>query len=280
MLALIAVLAAAPLEIRTSVDGASPKPGWAYARVGQKVVMHAPRGSTGTQWFELKPVDPYVDNTQPSFHFAPIKYEAIELERCRGKDTCEALGPGLPQLPGVGTMAYQLKVGPLATPGLEAMKWGGLGKEVHRVTFRLDDSYLGYVTELVGTPYIFGSAGPDGRNQSDLLIGADCADLAVYGQRRLGKKTEYTSTYGIDQVAPELGRVEGPEGKQLPFKRGDVLHFPSSRHVAVIWEDRPPLGVLDPADLMLHTCWAPPAIEPIGNNPSCATFPWRVLRFQ
>ena len=270
-------------QIRTSVDSAPAKPGWAYARVGQKVVMHAPPGK-GFRWYELRPKEPYVDNTQPSFHFEPIHYEPVELERCRDAQTCEAIGPGLPGLPGVGTMAYQVVTDGRAPPA-PATAWGGLTKDVHRVTFRLDDSYLGYVTELVGTPYIFGSAGPDGRNQSDLLIGADCADLAVYGQRRLGKKVDYTSTYGIDQQAPLVGAVLGPDGrddqgKPVPVKRGDVLHFPSSRHVAVLWEDKPPLGVLDPGDLMLHTCWDPPKIEPIGANERCASFPMRVLRFR
>jgi len=264
------VLLAAPLQIRTSVDGSKPVAGWVYARVGQKVVLHAPPGGS-PQWFRLEPVDPYVDNTTPSFHFAAIRFNAVELERCRGKQTCEVKGPGLPGIEGVGTVAYQLRDGDRATPGIEATKWGGLTKDVHRVTFRLDDSYLGYVTELAGTPYIFGSAGPDGRNQTDLLIGADCADLAVYGQRRLGRKAEYVSTYTLDRQAPE---VKGP------VQKGDVLHFPSSRHVAVLWEDKEPIGVLGENDLMLHTCWAPPTIEPIGANRACASEPMRVLRFR
>jgi hypothetical protein len=272
MVALLCLLAAAPFEMKTSVDDAPPKPGWAYARVGQKVVLHAPAGKGDWRWYELKPKEPYVDNTQPSFHFEQIHYDTLEVERCRGKATCEASGPGLPGVAGVGTTAYQLCDGEQrCTAGPESTKWGGLTKDVHRVTFRLDDSYLGYVTELAGTPYIFGSAGPDGRNQTDLLIGSDCADLAVYGQRRLGKKAEYVSTYSIDKQAPE---VKGP------VRRGDVLHFPSSRHVAVLWEDRPPLGVLDENDLMLHTCWAPPTIEPLGANKACASQPWRVLRFK
>jgi hypothetical protein len=233
--------------------------------------MHAPEAKGDWRWFELKPKEPYVDNTQPSFHFEQIHFEAVELTRCHGKATCEAVPPGLPELPGVGTVAYQLRDGDRASPGIESTKWGGLTQDVHRVTLRLDDTYLGYVTELVGTPYIFGSAGPDGRNQTDLLIGADCADLAVYGQRRLGRRAEYVSTYTLDQQAPE---VKGP------VKKGDVLHFPSSRHVAVLWEDKPPIGVLDEGDLMLHTCWAPPKIEPIGQNPACASQPMRVLRFK
>jgi hypothetical protein len=246
--------------------------------------MQAPKGSAW-RWYELRPVDRYVDNTEPAFHFAPIRFEAFELTRCRDAQRCAALAAGLPEAKGAGTMAYQVKFTgpngrPLESPGPEFTRWGGLTTDVHRVTFRLDDTYLGYLTELIGTPYIFGSAGPDGRNQTDLLIGSDCADLAVYGQRRMGRPAEYTSTFQLDQQATEIGRVESPAGARLPFRRGDLLHFPSSRHVAVLWEDRPPLGVLDPSDLMLHTCWAPPTIERIGANPTCASLPWRVLRFR
>src|SRR5262245_10804094 len=96
------MLLAAPLEIHSSIDGAPPRGAWVDARAGQKVVMHAPSAGTYA-WFELLPLDTSVDNTVPSFHFAPIRYEAKELERCRGRQTCEAVGPGLPGLEGVGT---------------------------------------------------------------------------------------------------------------------------------------------------------------------------------
>ena len=48
--------------------------------------------------------------------------------------------------------------------------------------------------------------------------------------------------------------------------------------LAVLFDDRPPLGVLDGNDVMLHTCWGPPKIEPIGSA-ECASLPWRVLRW-
>jgi hypothetical protein len=239
------------------------------------------------------PVEVSLDNTTPSFHFAPVHYEAVPT--CGDGATCAAdvsyRGPEA--APGAGTMAFQVIAtleggGTVETPGMDAVKYGGLTPAVQRVTFRADDSYLGYLTELINTPYIFGSAGPDGRNQTDLLIGADCADLAVYGRRRMGLKTEYTSTYAIDKQAPERAKVVtlGPDGRGLDekgrpvsAKAGDVLHFPGSRHVAVLWEDREPIGVLDANDLMIHTCWAPPKIEPIGST-DCASLPWRVLRFK
>jgi hypothetical protein len=301
---LIFVLGAAA-SLQASVEAGKPKAGWVYAKAGQKVTLHAvlPGKAKSVRWLKLEPVSESADNTQPSFHFAAIDFKEVELEACRDALECPAdvttsVLPKVEQLPGVGTMAFAVKAtlengAEVSTPGLEAMKYGGLTQAVMRVTVRRDDSYLGYVTELINTPYIFGSAGPDGRNQSDLLIGADCADLAVYGQRRLGKKASYTSTYDLDKQAPERfrgvsadadGHVLDAAGKPIAFgdkgvRAGDVLHFPGSRHVAVLYEDRPPLGVLDAGDLMLHTCWAPPKIEAIGSS-SCASFPWRLLRFR
>jgi hypothetical protein len=199
------------------------------------------------------------------------------------------------ELNGAGTMAFQVRVTPergpeLKTPGLEAVRRGGLSRAVMRVAFRKDDSYLGYLGDLVNTPYIFGSAGPDGDNQTDNLVGSDCADFAVYGRRRMGLNIAFTSSYDFDRTAPlsatavaldAAGVAKTSDGRTLApaaARPGDVLHFPNSRHVAVLYEDREPLGVLDQNDLMFHTCWAPPKIEPIGAS-GCASLPWRVLRF-
>jgi hypothetical protein len=307
MIALVlTLLAGTPtVSLTASVEDGKPKAGWVYAVAGKKVVLHAAVGggkAKGFSWFKLEAASASVDNTQPAFHFEPIAYQAVEIEACRDQATCAAdvtpsVLPKVEQLAGVGTMAFQVKVtlengAVVMTPGLEAIKYGGLKPEVMRVTFRRDDSYLGFVSELINTPYIFGSAGPDGRNQSDLLIGADCADLAVYGRRRMGKKTEYTSSYAIDKQAPEKfravsasesGTVVDAGGKPIAFgdkgvRVGDVIHFPGSRHVGVLYEDVAPLGVLDSGDLMIHTCWAPPKIEAIGGS-SCGSFPWRMLRF-
>jgi hypothetical protein len=164
------------------------------------------------------------------------------------------------------------------------------------VAVRRDDTYLGYVTELLNSVFIFGSAGPDGRNQTDRLIGTDCADMAVYGARRMGKKVDYTNTYNIDQEAPVVATALSVDahGVMLDAKGhpiqvgdgpgmarpGDLFHFPHSRHVAVFYEDREPKGVLDMGDLMLHACWAPPQIQPIGDNTRCTSLPTRVLRFR
>jgi cell wall-associated NlpC family hydrolase len=279
------VFSGAPgVELRASIDGKKPEAGWAYARLGQVVTLHAlVRGSTAKQvrWFKVEPTVGAVDNTTPFFHFEPVSYVETPLPACDDRlecpgDVTPTRLPPVAALPGVGTMAFKVRVTladgrTVETPGLESTKWGGLTKDVFRVVVRRDDTLVGYATELINTPYIFGSAGPDGRNQSDLLIGSDCADLVIYGRRRSGKKAEYTSSYGIDQQAKPLK-------PGAAVREGDVIHFPGTRHVALLYEDKEPTGVLNAEDLIFHTCWAPPTVQPLGET-NCASEPMRVLRF-
>ena len=285
LLLLTIILAAKPsLELHGAAGEAKPRREWVYARQGQAVTLHAMlRGGLAKEvrWFKVEPTIGAIDNTTPSFHFEKVTYAETALPDCEGKLTCAAdITPTklatVPALPGVGTMAYRVEVttedgAVLTTPGMTSTKYGGLKPDVFRVTLRRDDTLIGYATELLNTPYIFGSAGPDGRNQSDLLIGSDCADLIIYARRRSGKKATYTSSYEIDKQAPLL-----EAGK--PPRAGDLVHFPASRHVAILFEDREPVGQVDENDLILHTCWAPPTVQRMGDI-DCVSRPYRVLRF-
>jgi cell wall-associated NlpC family hydrolase len=286
MLLLPLVLAAAPtLQLQASIDGGKKSAAWAYAKAGQTVTLHAVLGGAQPDtitWFKIEPTVGSLDNTTPSFHFEPVTYAETELSACRGKVDCPAdvtpttLAP-VKQLAGAGSMAFRVEVKTkdgtvISTPGMGSTKYGGLTKDVFHVAFRRDDSLIGFASELINTPYIFGSAGPDGRNQSDLLIGSDCADLIIYGRRRSGKKAEYTSSYDIDKQAPELKAG-------VKARVGDLVHFPSMRHVAILFEDREPVGVVDENDLIFHTCWAPPTVQRIGDT-DCVAPPYRVLRFK
>ena len=299
------ILAAAPqVQILTQLDDAPARPGWAHAKAGQAIVLHAQvtfGHPAGYRWFKLEPTVASVDNTQPTFHFAPIAYQETPLKACEDHPACPVdvkgtVLPVVPALENLGHMAFQVRVTlddgrVIATPGLESRDQGGLSPTVHVVAVRRDDSYLGFLTELVGAPFVFGSAGPDGHNQTDHLQGADCADFAVYGRRRMGLPARYTSTYAIDQQAPLVitatgvreGKAVTATGKPISFGEsgvhpGDLLHFPASRHVVVLYHDREPKGVLDPDDLIFHTCWGPPTIEAI-KDAACASLPWRVLRW-
>lgn len=294
-----------------STDGAPPREGPIHARQGQRIVLHAqlsPNQGATFRWFRLEPTSRALDNTQPRFHYADVSYARSELTQCRGRAWCEVDPrpthlPEVPGLEGLGTMAFQVHAtlpdGTTAeSPGLVSRERGGLSRHVFRIAVRRDDTYLGYLTELLNTPYIFGSDGPPGSHQADLLIGSDCADLVVYGARRLGRELPYVSTWTLADHIPEHRRATGqrPDGVFLEatdtaaqplrigdgrsdLRPGDVLLFPNSRHTGVLWEDRPPLGVLDGEDLMFHTCWAPPTVEPLGAS-RCASLPIRILRMR
>lgn len=276
-LLLVALVATAPLRMKSSVDGGAADASWKYVRVNQRVELRAPPRThvQALRWFELVPTTHAVNNTEPSFHFEPIAYERRELLECKDRDTC------LVETSEPGVRSFQLELSftngkTQVSPGLEATELGGLGRTVHKIVVRRDDSYLGFLSELLGTPYIFGSSGNGRIFQPDLLIGSDCADLVVYGLRRLGLRTRYTSTFRLGDVATKLQTAEG-SAKATGVKPGDILHFPRTRHVAVLYEDRSPKGTLDDGDLIIHTCWARATIEPMRAT-SCASWPINVHR--
>ncbi len=281
-LSLFIAASSAQLAIEARVGHGAFSSAWAYAKRGESVTLRIKSKTPVTDivWTQIDAVSTALDNTAPSFHFEPVSYRTREVERCLGAPECVFTEIDAPQsLPvavsGLGTAAFQvsgMRDGVrTSSPGMDSTENGGLSRRVFRVAYRLDDTPLGFATELLNTPYIFGSDGAKGAHQSDFLIGSDCADLVIYGQRRAGTKATYTSSYGLSQQAPPLTA-------QKPVQRGDVVHFPHSRHVGLLFEDRPPLGVLDGSDLILHTCWAQPTIEAVSET-RCASLPYRVLRF-
>ncbi len=254
------------------------------------------------RWYKVEPVQESLDNTASGdFAYERIEYEAVEMDDCAGESQIEAdvrptLTPDRGE--GVGTMRYQLRatVGSgsgakeLATPGPEARRGrgsGGLADRVHRVSIRRDDSYIGWLTELYGQPYIWASAGAtDGTHQSERLEGSDCADFVVYGWRRLGHDVSYTWTAGLRSYTKKLAAGEArqdgvyvdDDGEPIPFpKVGDLLLFP--RHVGVLVEDRGTIGVLDTADVMAHTLFESPHEEAIAET-GYAARPVEVLRWK
>lgn len=236
-------------------------------------------------WFRVEPAVEWLSNTGTgSFHYEKIRYAETGMVAALGKGSLAAdVRPTLTpdRGHGVGTMRYKLVAvtdrGAFATPGVEARRGkasGGLADSVHRVSLRRDDTYLGYLTELFGQPYIWASAGPTrSAHQSERLEGADCADFVVYGQRRLGSDLAYTWTGELPRVTRLVGagraRADGVyvdgHGQPVPFTRaGDLLLFP--RHVGVLSRDRGVRGVLDHEDTMVHAYFATPREQALGET--------------
>jgi hypothetical protein len=182
---------------------------------------------------------------------------------------------------GYGAMRFMLTVRSgqhsVSSPGQECRRSGALCPDVFTLAIRPDDSYLGYLHELLNTPYIYGSKGIKGGHQSDLLVGSDCADFAIYGKRRQRSKKAFPYTYtgGLYKYAAKRTRVSldddgfylDSKGRRLTFsgkgqvQPGDLLNLPDG-HVGVLFRDDGN-GFLDTRDFLMHTLFREPEIVPI-----------------
>ncbi|HEY3446177.1 MAG TPA: hypothetical protein VGK67_07420 [Myxococcales bacterium] len=308
-----------PLAVRilSSVGAKAPDPAEKLVRQGTAVTLHAavlaadlglvcdapeviwdaggqtrkaapadPKADWKLRWYRIEVAARSLSNTDPKFHWEPVPYQDVAIDACQDRFDCPAdlhttiLG----DRGGLGTMAFRVEVSTGerkgASVGSEKLYRGGLSSEVARVTVRRDDTYLGYLTELFNTPYIWGSAGDPPRvHQAERRIGSDCADFVTYGVRRLGHDVPYTSTYGLPDHSRLLFSADAPDaagvyhqkrgGETIPVgekgvRPGDLMLFP--RHVGVFVRDEPPLGALSTKDVMIHTCWAEPAEQPIAET--------------
>jgi hypothetical protein len=314
------------IHIVASVDGADASDGPAYARANQAVKLFAiiragdvyysdaPSPSLGGKriavqpiangpeiavaWSRIEPTVTNLSNTSSgTFRFEPIEYRATAITDSSSRTWIHVdVRPTLTtdHGNGVGTMRYQLAVTQgdrtLTTPGTEARRGrgaGGLTDAVMRVSIRRDDSYLGFLTEMYGQPYVWASAGlSDTSHQSEHLEGSDCADLMVYGARRMGKHVAYTWTGGLPKVTKLIaagtrgddGVYRDSAGKPLPYTQdGDLVLFP--RHVGALAGDKGTQGVLEDRDLMLHTLFDSPKEQPIKDS-GYAQYPVEIRRFR
>lgn len=270
-------------------------------RLGNKQVTTQPLARAPQlelRWNRIEPAVADLSNgaTPKDFHFHAIEYRATRIENAKTGSLPADVRPTLTpdHGRGVGTMRYQVVAvqgdRAIASPGTEARRGrgsGGLTDAVLRVSIRRDDTYLGFLTEMYGQPYIWASAGTtDATHQSEHLEGSDCADFLVYGQRRMGAKHAYTWTGSLPKITRLLaagtrgqdGVYRDGKGKPLPFTRaGDLVLFP--RHVGALAVDRGELGVLDDQDLMMHTLFDTPKEQAIAESGYAET-PVELRRFR
>jgi cell wall-associated NlpC family hydrolase len=271
---------------------------WHGKKTTTRPVAEAP--SLTIAWNKVEPSTKDMSNTASgSFRYETIPY-ATTAWRANGATPAASVAADVhPTLTpdhgdGLGTMRYQIVVRQgdrtLASPGIETRRGrgsGGLSDSVHRVSLRADDTFLGFLGEMYGQPYIWASAGgTDRTHQSERLEGSDCADLMVYGARRAGLSIPYGWTGSLENHARVLGKGDladdgiyrDARGKAVPFTRpGDLVLFP--RHVGALVEDRGTRGVLDTADIMMHTLFDSPKEQAIADS-GYADNPVKVLRWK
>lgn len=229
-----AVLAAACLVL--VLPGSAPGEEWAIASIDSPLFVVGGQSLTltsgePTEWFRRVPVPGDYDNSR----------------------TCE----GTPRPACLDAIAHRdvplgrtdrlvLEDLDLGTHRLVA---GTSDPRVLEVVVRRDDSYVGFLTEQLGTPFVFYPARVPGLgHQTDARIGADCVALAIYGQRRMGREIPYVAPMALYRFT---NVVSSSAAEVVTVARGDVLHF--GWQTAVVSEDVHPIGVLTDEDVIIHT---------------------------
>lgn len=133
------------------------------------------------------------------------------------------------------------------------------------------------LSEQVGMPYVFGiGLAADGKmTGAETGWGNDCANFLVQAWRRQGWSLPWCSP---GQLRPFLEVVHErvPAGRLGPValpagaaEQGVVIDL--GEHMAALWEDREPLGMLNREDLIIHHLGGIPAVLPFGDL--LATYP-------
>jgi hypothetical protein len=116
--------------------------------------------------------------------------------------------------------------------------------KIIQIVIREDDSYLGYLTELLNTPFILPPMSiPTNGHQTDLRMGSDCAELAIYGKRRQGYNIPYCGPVNIIKFLDTIS-----DNKIFP---GCLIHF--GDQVSVVYKDAGISEVLDKDDLLIQS---------------------------
>jgi hypothetical protein len=301
--------------VLTSVDGAPARAVDVIARADQPVTLHAavrvrdpgqrcvlytdapkprtrcrvrpaPKG-VEARWSKLEAEKPYYDNVPNGrFTVASIRLEAHAWRHGPWNLPADVRPLRRAGLPSGGTMRYAVRVTlpdgtDRASPTpLDAYAGGVPSKlDARRVTLRASDDYLGYLTELGGIPYVFGSS-PIGSeiHQAERGVGVDCADLMIYGLRRMGHDLKYVSSRTLGPYSrPVVGPVRARRGKVYLDASGEPVRVGKKGvrpgdwiiwdgHVGAFHTDRGTLGVLDSDDLVIHTAWAEVAIQSFEDS--------------
>lgn len=177
----------------------------------------------------------------------------------------------------------------ISTPGKESLTPIGISDKVHRISFRGDDSFLGWLSAFKNIPYIFGSTD----EQIDSYIGVDCADLIIGARKKAGLNIPKTniSTSDIPRFARTIVSYKDlridqkgnfyKNGNPIVYgndiKSSDIILFyePTGKpwHVGVLIDGKEgeQLSIKSP---MIHTLASPQTKKQIGDYGQFSILRW------
>ena len=215
-----------------------------------------------TKWYSVKPILREYDNFT-NYTYEPITYQVKFYKKV--KQLCFLPGKLKP-----GTYYFMSGTSSLSNnKTFETIKPIHLQHEhVIQLIVRESDTYLDYLKELFNTPFILppryiSKYG----HQTDLRVGSDCAELAIYGKRRQGHNLRYLGPKRIYEYLDQTSTLEP----------GDIIHF--GEQVSVFYKDITNPGVLDKEDLLIQSYGNTVYITTFENcgfyNRRYRTFKWK-----
>jgi hypothetical protein len=219
---------------------------------------------TGIEWVALVPeygrcnlTDDGSDQTRFAVGAPPRpRWREIKLV---GSRRALPLGVAYPPSRGFGAVRVKARVEMngrlLETPVIEVRRFAGAG-------------FRAALTEQFGLPYLFGSGELRAGDETgpETGFGADCANFVVYALRRQGYPVPWSNPKQLKKyLEPVAQNLRPGQGKvdAATIDAGLIVHLGS--HVAVVMEDRPPLGVLGDGDRVAHQLEGVPEILSLGR---------------
>jgi hypothetical protein len=141
------------------------------------------------------------------------------------------------------------------TPVLELRRFVGSG-------------FRAAISEQFGLPYLFGSGELSQHSDTgpETNLGADCANFVVYASRRVGQRIPWSDPKRLRDHLELIARSATPGTAKISaedLQRGTIIHLDT--HVAVVMEDRPPVGIIDENDLVAHQLAGAPQMVTLGE---------------
>ena len=236
------------------------------------------RSLSAIRWYVAMPIAEDYDNYRYcGEHPAkgchqPIHYIQRELPELRGQLSFDI--KSLHTFASPGTYLIGIDTDSSETlPGREIAELEA--QRLFKLVIRRDDTYVGYLTELFGVPFVLWPQLLPGKgHQTDLQLGADCVALVIYGMRRKGFQIPYVAPTALSRFMTVISDADGTGARRI--RVGDVLNF--GFQTAVVAEDREPLGVLSDNDLIIHTYHGVAEEIPFSKLPY-RNHPFEILRW-
>lgn len=261
---------------------------------GKNIKTHPIDKEQSLNWYALHPVLKEYDNVEGAIKKNLVTYkEPITYTYTKTNETSIQ---GILEKKDYGTYYITIQQEPISI-GSTFSSIGAIHRErenIFQIVYRPDDTYIGYLFELFHTPFIMAPKSVQGKyHQTDERIGSDCAELAIYGMRRLGYSIPYCgpkkiysytnvicdrSTLDHDQmVYVDKRKQKIPVNREGGIYPGDILHF--GPQVSVFYKDQGVIGYLDCQDILIQSYGVTPTLTTIEHS-GFRNFDFKILRFK